>query len=1106
MTDYVLGLDIGSNSVGWAAIAREGQAFEGGKRILAGVRVFPAGLNAVKDRESTEMGLGPAPAAERRQARGARRTLARKVARKLALAGILREAGILPAFPEPGKPLPDLWKTDPYVLRKRGLDEKLSLPEFGRVLYHLCQRRGFKSNRKAEKDPKDASDTEKEAGELQGLIKQADCRTLGDYLAGTDAPKRVRPGVLRRLRAMYEEEFAKLWEAQKRHHPETLTEDLRQRIFDRIFHQRPLWWHEDSIGICELTGEPRCPKGHWYGQQFRMLQEINNLSVYDRRTGVAQWLEPEQREKLAEELGKRERMTFTQMKKLLGLPRTAAFRTFEEGAGRKALDGNLVEAKLREEPLGAWYTGLPVEERDALYDLLTETETREVVSFERTGNKLKKRVVRRRYGLNRDKLRRRAMERWQLDAAQAGALARLAEGLPGDYYRYSLKAIRQLLPHLRGGLTVDKAIVEAGLTSQQHAARRESLPPVDHVIPHLTNPLVHRSLTETRKVVNALLRRLGKPGEIVIELARPMTASRRHREQIIKRQRDNEKRNAEARAEAAKLKLNPESWENRTRYKLWKEYREQSQDPAECPYCPYCGKKISGTKWASADFEIDHILPRSRFGSNSFNNLTLCCAACNKEKGSRTPFEAWGTDEDRWTAILQKIEGFSRKGHNEAKYRNFTCQLTATRDGDKLLDDNENRLLKVTQHTATAAVDYLKAIYDPEEEPVRCISGAVTGNLRSLWGLNALLGADEEARKRKDRTDHRHHAIDAMVVAQANAKHVHALCNYYKEREVRKRPSFDPPWGKFWQEAKEVIDEIGNGNRVGVSHRAQRKVAGFLHEETFYGPTSVENAYAYHKPVAALTAAAINEPSPVRGPAVLYALRRACVERGLAAEVPEGTKGAWRFGDKWYRVGKLKGTALANPPVLMPLSRKRRKAGVDAGEQHPIRRVRLTMNASRDAVRRFRNERKYVLLGSNHHAEVFRANGEWGGRVIARWDVLKTLAEQRKANRGKSKAVHEHRVVNADGKPGLRLVLHAGDMVRIGEPIVRARGRSIAAGLYCVASLSGTNKSADIELRPHTLARPPERSDRLRITRWADFAHIHKVSVDPLGRIHPCHD
>ncbi len=142
---YRLGLDLGTNSIGWCLFDLDGKGRPSGF-LTMGVRVFPDVRNP-KDKASN--------AATRRAARGMRRNRDRYLKRRTRLMAALIRHRLMPESETDRKALETI---DPYELRARGLDEGLNLHEFGRALFHLGQRRGFLSNRKAERDADGAID------------------------------------------------------------------------------------------------------------------------------------------------------------------------------------------------------------------------------------------------------------------------------------------------------------------------------------------------------------------------------------------------------------------------------------------------------------------------------------------------------------------------------------------------------------------------------------------------------------------------------------------------------------------------------------------------------------------------------------------------------------------------------------------------------------------------------------------------------------------------------------------------------------------------------------------------------------------------------------
>ena len=207
---YRLGLDLGTNSIGWAAVKLDEHDEPRGVLDM-GVRIFPDGRNP-KD--------GSSNAVQRRIPRGQRRRRDRYLKRRADLVEALVELGLMPTAKDERKALERL---DPYSLRARALDGPLQPYELGRTLFHLDQRRGFKSNRKAGGDDEgEAKKTRAEIGALRNSIEESGARTLGEFLARRrerDETVRARPGQdLYPDRAMYEDEFREIRAAQEPHH------------------------------------------------------------------------------------------------------------------------------------------------------------------------------------------------------------------------------------------------------------------------------------------------------------------------------------------------------------------------------------------------------------------------------------------------------------------------------------------------------------------------------------------------------------------------------------------------------------------------------------------------------------------------------------------------------------------------------------------------------------------------------------------------------------------------------------------------------------------------------------------------------------------------
>ena len=259
---YRLGLDLGTNSIGWAAIVLDDNDSPCGVLDM-GVRIFPDGRKPT-DKTSN--------AVDRRLARGQRRRRDRYLKRRSTLMDALVEYGLMPPDRDERKALERL---DPYKLRACALDGPLSPFELGRSLFHIDQRRGFKSNRKAASDDEnEARKTRADISLLRQSIEESGARTLGEFLAWRHDKHemvRARPDMgLYPDGAMYEVEFDAIRKAQEPHH--NLNAEQWDNLQYIIFFQRPL--EPVKPGWCQFeyeNEERRAAKALPVFQEFRVF-------------------------------------------------------------------------------------------------------------------------------------------------------------------------------------------------------------------------------------------------------------------------------------------------------------------------------------------------------------------------------------------------------------------------------------------------------------------------------------------------------------------------------------------------------------------------------------------------------------------------------------------------------------------------------------------------------------------------------------------------------------------------------------------------------------------------------------------------------------------
>lgn len=639
------------------------------------------------------------------------------------------------------------------------------------------------------------------------------------------------------------------------------------------------------------------------------------------------------------------------------------------------------------------------------------------------------------------------MKRWGLDEAHAKLWAGASpeEG----YSRLSRRALAKLLPMMEDGFPFKEAEKEIYGTRFSGGELRDTLPPVRDAVRSLRNPAVERALTELRKVVNAILREFGKPHEIHIELAR---------KEMWKVNSDRRKQREAAADRVLKEAGVPKPSRNDIeKALLWE----------ECGgICPYTGRKINFADLFGdqPQFDIEHILPFGRCPDNSFANKTLCYLPENRDaKRNRTPFEAYGNNAERWEEVLERARRFKNPG----KLRRFQVKTPEE------VEAFSSRQLNDTRYSSKLAGQYLCALYGGrdladaavgERRKIYSTSGGLTAILRRNWGLEAILREPEPAasaeKETKPRGDHRHHAIDAIVIALTTAGAVKALSDTAEGNAQRGRTSFKglkTPWPDFVDSIRPHIETLV------VSHRPEHKLAGQLHDETLYGaPYEKAGKTCVHvrKPLSGLSKSDIED---IVDPAV-----RAAVEKRLE-----------ELGDL-----KKLGAEGIEPPYLV--TRK--------GHRVPIRRVRirkaLTVQTVSDGPRR-----RHVAPNNNHHMEIVAELDEREREI--RWDgvPVSRLEAMRRKRLGLPLVQRDH------GKEcRFKFSLMNGDTIDLGKGAEAERFvvRSVwSEGPLTLVKVNDARKLADI--RAAKAVWYPS-ADTLR------KRGCRKIRIDVLGRVHPAND
>lgn len=358
-TRKILGLDLGVGSVGWALIETEDDQ---PKSILAmGSRIVPLSSD---DSTKFQKGQAITKNAERTQKRTMRKGLNRYQIRRALLTDLLRRNGMLPEYMNEN--VIDLWQ-----LRSDAATEgkQLSLPQIGRVLYHINQKRGYKHSKadisadaKQTKYVEAVNQRYRNIQALHQTIGQYFCQQLKETAVQTEKGVyytfRIKEKVL--PRAAYVAEFDQIMKVQQSYYPNVLTDELIDTLRNHIiFYQRPLKSCKHLVGLCEFEmrpykrndgqivyGGPKCaPRTSPLAQLCAVWEAVNNITLTNRSNETLE-ITPKQRKAMADFLYEHEKMGVKDLQKILGIsPKDGWWAGKAIGKGIK---GNTTYTQLRD--------------------------------------------------------------------------------------------------------------------------------------------------------------------------------------------------------------------------------------------------------------------------------------------------------------------------------------------------------------------------------------------------------------------------------------------------------------------------------------------------------------------------------------------------------------------------------------------------------------------------------------------------------------------------------------------------------------------------------------------------------------------------------------
>ncbi len=1097
----ILGIDTGTNSLGWAIVEKNADDYH---LLEKGVNIFQEGVKIEKGIESSK-------AAERTAHKAARVRNYRIKLRKIRLLRILSDAHLCPPLSKaelsawrlkkeyPKNELFMQWQaTDddsektPYAYRHICLHENLDFCSMtdryilGRAFYHMIQRRGFLSNRKDQ----NGDETGKVNESISSLTQQmhdAGYEYLGDYFFFLyNKGEKIRNHYTAR-NEHYLAEFKAICEKQDL--DKNLGPEVVRQIEKAIFDQRPLKSQKGQVGKCVFEkNKTKCPSSHPMYEEFRMLSFINNIKIQTPNDDALRPLTTEERELIMP-------LFYRKSKKQFDFEDIAKKLAPKKQYGFYKKSTDVAMPYLFNYPMDTSVSGSPV--TASLKDIFGEDWINGLCeTYTLAEGKTHLDVVNDiwhalSFYTDNEKLAEFAKNRLQLNDDEAKKFCDIS--LPGDYAALSLKAICKILPYLRRGLiyshavflgnlcevmpqyewnieemrnaAIDNIIHEMNqidskdartfevcikeylkeqyhvsdekLKKLYHPSMMEMYPKVQHTNNHgvyqlgspridsVRNPMAMRSMFRLRKLVNRLLEegKIDQDTEIHIEFARELNDANK-RNAIAAYTKENQNKNDEARKKIKSLfkdetgkDIEPSDIDV-LKYVLWEEQKH---------ICLYTGKQICISDFIGSNpkFDIEHTIPRSVGGDSTKMNLTLCDSHFNRDiKKTQLPTELSNYDEimariNDWKEKYESLDGQIRRQKKLSKGASSKEQKDGIIRKRHLLELQRDywrgKYLRFTmesvpegfsrrQGTDISVISkyarlYLKSLF----KHVYTVKGIATSDFRKIWGI-------QKTYSKKERVNHVHHCIDAIVIACIGLDEYNKLGAYYHDEENhewygKSKAYFKKPWSTFVEDIERVQDEIlvyhytpdnmpKQGRRrilldVEINGRKKKKkvlckgdaARGSLHNDTYYGAIEDDGVVKYVKRIN-LSTMKESDVKNIVDETVRGIIEAAIKEKGFK-EAMAGT--IWMNEEKQIPIKKVR---CYTPSVTKPLNiRKQRDVSPKEYKQqyHVVNdsNYMLALYIGKD--KKGKEKREFEIVNMLQTAQYFRTSNDKeaaGGNIV----------------------------------------------------------------------------------------------------------------------------
>ncbi|MEY2937597.1 MAG: type RNA-guided endonuclease Cas9, partial [Bacteroidota bacterium] len=657
------------------------------------------------------------------------------------------------------------------------------------------------------------------------------------------------------------------------------------------FEKRYAWVNGKRMDVSPRVTPKTSPLAQW----TKIYEAVRNIRVKNEYGQVVE-LELDKLKVVAETLKWKEKMSATEIFKVLGLD-----KNFSHNIGEKGIQGDTTYSSIEKavkdlpgskqflERLKAIQFDIVLKDNKDL--TMVDEETGELFHYQSKviGDGFEKSDYFRLWHLlysveSEESLIRNLSEDFQCSIEVAQKLVKLDFTKPG-FSSKSAAAIKKTLPYLMDGFDYTRSMMCAGyrhsdfLDKAENEARvlLDKIPILQKN--SLRQPVVEKVLNQLINIVNAIIEhpKYGRPDEIRVELARELKQSKDERNRSSSNISKNEKRNKEIEERLKKeygfVKIS-KSLINK--YKIYEEVGGIS---------PYTGKRIALADFLNgAGVDVEHIIPKSRLFDDSLSNKTMAESWVNKAKGNMTAFDFMKAQPvpglQSFDDYIAMVNLWYKAGVNGAKitrtkYERLLCEEA------KIPNDFIDRQLRQTQYISKKASQILGLV----SRNVYATSGGVTDFLREKWGWNDVLKKVNWERYEKlgltsietredgkriyqiegwsKRDDHRHHAVDALVVACTKQSYIQSLnrlnqfvnktnnaaglkdADHYKLKELGELSPFKV------DEIVEVVSNIIVSFKPGkrVASKSKNKASkghvniiprGPLSKETVYGKIKVQ--------------------------------------------------------------------------------------------------------------------------------------------------------------------------------------------------------------------------------------------------------------------------